>query len=129
MEKKIMEEKGLRYHTCLIDKKSNDIIFIIPDTKDQLEKEESLTEQIYAKLISYANLHDNYSIAIEEVQGYLRALCRHSPNDKEWIAKIAEIAGQKFLDAIMESKRKSLLQSVKDKEMFLKVKEVKGGKR
>lgn len=112
-----------RFKLCLMEKSTGTIIFAVPNTKDQAEKEGVLEEQIYQRLIQFANMYNDYKKSIEEVQGYLRALCNHLPMDKPWIVEVSERAGHRYLKAIQ--KAKSMRDKIIAGEMFLNVKDVK----
>lgn len=112
---------------ALIEKKTGTVIFYIPDSKDSQEKVGSLAQQIYARLITFSNMYNDYNRAIDEVQGYLRALCNHCPEEKLWIVKSADIAGEKFLSSVTEAKERAFRTTIERGEMFLKVKKITGG--
>ena len=108
-----------RFQICLMERGTGTIVFAIPNTKDQTEKEQVLEDQIYKRLVQFANMFKSYQKAIEEVQGYLRALCNHLPMEKPWIVNVSEKAGQRFLNEV--KRRKTMREKIIAGEMFLDV--------
>jgi hypothetical protein len=108
--RKIIDGRNPRKWMVALVRKDNPkgIIFAIPRTADQGEKEGVLREQILDRLCYYyeevffdATTEANrQKLTVEEVQGYLRALCNHLPREKAWIAKVSEEAGKEWLSLI-----------------------------
>lgn len=119
----LIEQPKRKYTTCLVEKLTGTVIFAIPDTADQKEKEQVLEEQIYGHLIRYSNMFQNYDKAIEEVQKWLRALCNHIPKDKPWIVEVSERAGQRFVVAV--GKAKTMHARAKAGEMIIQPKDIR----
>lgn len=108
--RKIIDGRNPRKWLIALVRKDNprDVIFAIPRTTDQGEKEGILKEQILDRLCYFyeekffnATTEENRKmLTIEEVQGYLRALCNHLPKEKKWIVKVSEEAGKEWLSLI-----------------------------
>lgn len=126
---RIVQPDPKKWRMCLMEKGTGTIIFALPKSSDQAEVEGALEEQIVTRLVQFSNMFQNYNRAIDEVQGYLRALCNHCPKDKPWIVKIADKAGARFLTIVDEAKKRALRTTIERGEMFLKVKKIDGGKK
>lgn len=114
-----------------------EVIFAIPRTTDQNEKEEMLKEQILDRLCYFyediffdaPTEEIRKQMTIKEVQGYLRALCNHLPREKAWIVKVSDDAGKKFLDLIKQKINgndiRTLLNTIQKGEMPFRVHSIK----
>lgn len=111
-----------------ITTKSGEILFVIPNASREIDRMEDLAEQILEMLYKYSNEYECYQKAIEKTQGYLKALILHFPEEKEFIKKTADYAGEIFVRKTDEIKKFALLTTIQRGEMFLQVKNIHGGK-
>jgi len=118
----------IRFHKAIQEKLTGTVIFFIPDSQDEKEKKEMLENQIIGHLIRYSNMLGSYQKAIDEVQGYLKALIRHFPEEEILVKTVADSAGTKFLKVVDEAKVRSMRERIQRGEMFLGVKNISGGK-
>lgn len=121
-------KSNLRFHKGIQDKNTGSVVFFIPDSKDEAEREGSLSEQIVQQLVSFSNMYESYDKAIEEVQRYLKSLILHYPEEEEFIKRTADKAGELFLRIVDQAKSRALRTTIERGEMFLKIKDIKGGK-
>lgn len=118
----------MRFHKAIMEKGTDTVIFAIPDSADEKEKEGVLRKQITDRLVVYANMFQSYDRAIEECQGYLKALIHHYPEEAELVRRTAELGGQDFLALVGKAKKRNMKDCIRRGEMFLGVKNVGGGK-
>lgn len=122
------EPRKVRYSKGLVEKITNTVVFAIPDSEDETEKAEVLESQIVGRLVTLSNMHDSYDQAIDEVQGYLKALIDHYPEETQLIKATADKAGEKFLKIVAVAKQRALQVSIERGDMLLKVKNIRQSK-
>jgi len=77
--------------------------------------------------VRFSNMLGSYQKAIDEVQGYLKAMINHFPEETQLIKIAAQNAGEKFLKVVDEAKIRSMREKIERGEMFLGVKKISGG--
>jgi len=117
----------IKFNKAIMEKGTDTVVFSIPDSKDEKEKECVLKEQIVKRLVSFSNIFNSYDQAIEECQGYLKALLTHYPEEAELVRKTADLAGAEFLKIVAEAKKRAFRTTIERGEMFLGVKDISGG--
>lgn len=122
-----VKKSNLRFHKAIQERVTGTIIFFIPESDDEMEKKEVFEKQIVGHLIRYSNMLGSYQQAIDVVQGYLKAMIRHFPEEARLIKIAAQNAGEKFLKVVDEAKRRSMCEKIERGEMFLGVKKISGG--
>lgn len=122
-----VKKSNLRFHKAIQERATGTIIFFIPESDDVMEKKEVFEEQIVGHLVRYSNMLGSYQQAIDVVQGYLRAMVRHYPEEAQLIKIAAQNAGEKFLKIVDEAKSRSMREKIERGEMFLGVKRISGG--
>lgn len=120
-------KSNLRFHKAIQERTTGTIIFFIPESYDVMEKKEIFENQIVESLIRYSNMLGSYQQAIDKVQGYLKAMIRHYPEEAQLIKIAAQNAGEKFLKVVDEAKVRSMREKIERGEMFLGVKKISGG--
>ena len=122
-----VKKSNLQCHKAIQERTTGTIIFFIPESDDVMEKKEVFEEQIVGHLVRYANMLGSYQQAIVIVQGYLKAMIRHYPEEAQLIKIAAQNAGEKFLKIVDEAKSRSMREKIERGEMFLGVKRISGG--
>lgn len=122
-----VKKSNLRFHKAIQERGTGTILLWIPDSDDVMEKKEVFENQVVECLIRYSNMLGSYQKAIDEVQGYLKAMIKYFPEEAHLIRIAAENAGFKFLKIVDEAKIRSMREKIERGEMFLGVKGIKNG--
>lgn len=118
----------IRFKTVLMEKVTGTIIFEFPEGVEESEKIGDLQAQVLRRLVQFSNMHNSYMKGIEVTQHYLKSLCFHCPEDKPWIVRAADAAGEEFLKLVTEVRLKkfALKTTIERGEMFLGIKHIGG---
>jgi len=85
--------------------KQNRLIFKVPITEDKEERDKVFEEQVFSWLVALSNKYENYDIAIGEVQRWLRSFVQNHPDRYEWVDRMGNEAGERFLKAVKQAKK------------------------
>lgn len=108
----------------ITERRTMNVVFAIPVSDDEIEKAEVLENQIISRLVNFSNRYNSYDKAIDDCQGYLKALINHYPEEVDFIRKVADDAGAKFLKIVKEARGRAFRTTIERGDMILGVKHI-----
>jgi hypothetical protein len=111
----------LKGRFALVVAHSGKVIFEIPDTTDEKERDELFYTQVMRQCVELTERYDSVQQGLNTVEMLLKRFCLAVPVHRQWIDKVANRAGAVYMRLVGEYP--SMLELIRQGKMFLSIRD------